>query len=189
MGFFKLPVDNSKSYPFASVCSATPTILDGFFPYQAQMITSMSGWFEHIDLWPYPISSRSSSHDIAIKLLKYVTFCRVRSTAVFTYQGSHRVWKTWKNKIFWKNHGKSWNFEKSSKFMELRKSHTDKSSPSIRNLALISFASHLVSCIHSNPSDYELLGEFEADPLVYCYWFNLNISSIYNSMILWKCTV
>ena len=36
-------------------------------------------------------------------------------------QGSHRVWrtwKTWKNKIFWKSHGKSWNFEKSSKVME-----------------------------------------------------------------------
>ena len=86
------------------------------------------------------------------------------------YQGSHRVWKTWKNKIFWKSHGKSWNFEKSSKVMELRKSYTDKSSPSNRNLALISFASHLVSCIHSNTSDYELLGEFEANPLVYCYW-------------------
>ena len=35
------------------------------------------------------------------------------------------------------------------KVMELRKSHTDKSSPSIRSLALISFASQ-VSCIHSN---------------------------------------
>ena len=38
-----------------------------------------------------------------------------------------------KIKIFWKSHGKSWNFEKSSKFMELRKSHTDKSSLSITN--------------------------------------------------------
>ena len=26
------------------------------------------------------------------------------------WQGSHRVWKTWKNKIFWKSHGKSWKF-------------------------------------------------------------------------------
>ena len=33
-------------------------------------------------------------------------------------QGSHRLWKTWKNKIFWKSHGKSWNLEKSSKVME-----------------------------------------------------------------------
>ena len=69
------------------------------------------------------------------------------------WQGSHRVWKTWKNKIYWKIH---W------KVMELR---------NIRNLALISFASHRVSCIHSNTSDYELLGEFEASPLVYCDWF------------------
>ena len=69
--------------------------------------------------------------------------------------------------------------------MELRKSHTDKSSPSIRNLALISFASHLVSCILSNTSDYELLGEFEANPLLLLI-FNSNISLIYNSMILCK---
>ena len=55
------------------------------------------------------------------------------------------------------------------KVMELRKSHTDKSSPSNRNLAPTSFASHLISCIHSNTSDCELLGEFEANPLVYCY--------------------
>ena len=33
-------------------------------------------------------------------------------------QGSHRVWKTWKNKIFWKSHWKLWNFEKSSKVMQ-----------------------------------------------------------------------
>ena len=70
------------------------------------------------------------------------------------------------------------------KVMELRKSHTDKLSPSIRNLALISFASHLVSCIHSNTSDYELLGEFEAGLLLLI--FNLNFSLIYNSMILCK---
>ena len=69
--------------------------------------------------------------------------------------------------------------------MELRKSHTDKSSPSIRNLALISFASHLVLCILSNTSDYELLGEFEANPLLLLI-FNSNISLIYNSMILCK---
>ena len=90
-------------------------------------------------------------------------------------RGSHRVWKTWKNKIFWKSHGKSWNFEKSSKVMEkswnLENLTPINHPPSIRNLALISFASHLVACIHSNTSDYELLGEFEANPLVYCYWF------------------
>ena len=89
------------------------------------------------------------------------------------WQGSHRVWKTWKTwKIKFpgkvmeshgtlKNHQKSWKSHGTS--------HTDKSSPSIRNLALISFASHLVSCIHSNTSDYQLSGEIEANPLVYCY--------------------
>ena len=86
-------------------------------------------------------------------------------------EGSHRVWKTWKNKMFWKSRGKSWNFEKSSKVME-KSRNLENLTPinqplSIRNLALISFASHLVSCIHSNTSDYELLGEFEANPMVY----------------------
>ena len=94
-------------------------------------------------------------------------------------QGTHRVWKTcktWKNKIFWESHGKSWNFEKSSKVMEKswnleNLTPIKHTSPSIINLVLIGFASHLVSCIHSNTSDYELLGGFEANPLVYCYWF------------------
>ena len=90
-------------------------------------------------------------------------------------QGSHRVWKPWKNKVFF--------LEKSWKVIELRKSHTDKLSPSIRNLALISFASHLVSCILSNTSDYELLGDFFGLLLL---TFNLSISLIYNSMILCK---
>ena len=35
------------------------TILDGFFPYLAQMITSMRGCVAYNDLWPWPISSRS----------------------------------------------------------------------------------------------------------------------------------
>ena len=35
------------------------TILDGFFPYLAQMITSMRGCVAYNDLWPLPISSRS----------------------------------------------------------------------------------------------------------------------------------
>ena len=63
-----------------------------------------------------------------------------------------------------KNHQKSWKCHGAWKTLS-----TDESSPSIRNLALISFASHLVSCVHSNTSDYELFGEFEANPLVYCY--------------------
>ena len=34
-------------------------VLDGFFPYLAQMITSMRGCVAYNDLWPWPISSRS----------------------------------------------------------------------------------------------------------------------------------
>ena len=35
------------------------TVLDGFFPYLAQMITSMRGCVACNDLWPWPISSKS----------------------------------------------------------------------------------------------------------------------------------
>ena len=35
------------------------TVLDGFFPYLAQMITSMRGCVTYNDRWPWPISSRS----------------------------------------------------------------------------------------------------------------------------------
>ena len=34
------------------------TVLDGFFPYLSQMITSMRGCVAYNDLWPWPISSR-----------------------------------------------------------------------------------------------------------------------------------
>ena len=37
----------------------TSTVLDGFFPYLAQIITSMRGYVAYYDLWPWPISSRS----------------------------------------------------------------------------------------------------------------------------------
>ena len=45
--FFDLDLEKKKS-----------TILDGFFPYLAQMITSMRGCVAYNDLWPWPISSR-----------------------------------------------------------------------------------------------------------------------------------
>ena len=38
------------------------------------MVTSMRGCVLHNDLWPWPISSRSFSHDFAIKLLKYMAY-------------------------------------------------------------------------------------------------------------------
>ena len=37
----------------------TSTVLDGYLPYLAQMITSMRGCVAYNDLWPWPISSRS----------------------------------------------------------------------------------------------------------------------------------
>ena len=40
------------------------TVLDGFFPYLAQMITNMRGCIAYNDLWPWPISSRSFGYDL-----------------------------------------------------------------------------------------------------------------------------
>ena len=50
------------------------------------MITSMRWCVAHNDFWHWPISSRSFSHEFAIKLLKYVISCRVRC-AVHTFLG------------------------------------------------------------------------------------------------------
>ena len=72
---------------FCHVLSTARTILDGFFSYRAQMITNMRGCVVHNDLWPWPISFRSFCHEFAIKLLKYDTSCRVRSTACTVLDG------------------------------------------------------------------------------------------------------
>ena len=64
------------------VHSTACTVLDGFFLYLAQVITSMSRCFVCNDIWPWPISSRSYNHDFPIKLLKYGTPWHVRSTAL-----------------------------------------------------------------------------------------------------------
>ena len=63
------------------VRSTTCTLLDGFFLYLAQMITSMRGCVMCNDVWPRPVSSRPFRHDFEIKLLKYGTSCRVCSTS------------------------------------------------------------------------------------------------------------
>ena len=42
--------------PACRVCSVTSTVLDGFFPYYPQMITTMRGCVIQNDLWPWPIS-------------------------------------------------------------------------------------------------------------------------------------
>ena len=46
--FFGVDLEKKKS-----------TVLDGFFPYLAQIITSMRGCVSYNDPWPWPISSRS----------------------------------------------------------------------------------------------------------------------------------
>ena len=51
------------------------------------MITSMKGCVVCNELWPWPISSRSFSHDLAIKLLKYGTYSRVCATACTVLNG------------------------------------------------------------------------------------------------------
>ena len=45
-------------------CKKKSTVLDGFFPYLAQMITSMRRCVAYNDLWPWPISSRSFGLDL-----------------------------------------------------------------------------------------------------------------------------
>ena len=45
------------------VLSVASTVLDGFFPYLVQMITSMRRCVACDDLWPWPISSRSFDLD------------------------------------------------------------------------------------------------------------------------------
>ena len=46
------------------VCSTTHTVLRGLFPYLSQIITSMRGCVMCKDIWPWPISSRTCSHDV-----------------------------------------------------------------------------------------------------------------------------
>ena len=46
-----------RPWPWKKIYKST--VLDGFLPYVAQMITSMIGCVAYNDLWPWPISSRS----------------------------------------------------------------------------------------------------------------------------------
>ena len=69
------------------VYSTVHTVLNGFFQYLAQMITSITGCAVCYNLWSWPISSRSFSFEFAIKLLKYVTSCHIRSTAHIVVDG------------------------------------------------------------------------------------------------------
>ena len=49
------------------------TVLDGFFPYLAQMITSMRGCVAYNDPWPWPISSRSFSLNLENRVRSVVS--------------------------------------------------------------------------------------------------------------------
>ena len=73
--------------PACHVCSTTPTVLDGFLSYQAQMVTRIRVYVTHNDVWSWPIFSRSFSHEFVIKLLKYSSSCRVSSTAPTVLDG------------------------------------------------------------------------------------------------------
>ena len=71
----------AKIWHIFRVRSTARTVLDGFFPHLAQMITSIRGCVACNDLWTWHISSRSFSYNFAIKMLKYGTSCHVCSTA------------------------------------------------------------------------------------------------------------
>ena len=82
------------------VCSTACTVLDGFFPYLAQMITSIRGCFLYNDLWLWPVSSWSFNYDFAVKLLRYGTFCHVHSTACTVFG--------WILSLFWHKWSLAW---------------------------------------------------------------------------------
>ena len=50
---------NFSNFSALTLKKKKSAVLDGFFPYLAQMITSVRGCVAYNDLWPWPISSRS----------------------------------------------------------------------------------------------------------------------------------
>ena len=48
-----------------------------------------------LDVWSCPMSSRSFSHNFAIKLLKYGTSCYVHSAAHAILMNSFHIWHKW----------------------------------------------------------------------------------------------
>ena len=68
--------------------SVAPAIMNEFFPYLAQLITSIKRCVSYNGIWPWHIASSSTSYNLAIKLLKYGTSFHVHSTAqngLFSY--------------------------------------------------------------------------------------------------------
>ena len=60
------------------VYSAFPTLRNWFFPYMAQMMTSMRGVGHLVTTWPWHVSSNTFWHHCAIKLLRNCTSCSVQ---------------------------------------------------------------------------------------------------------------
>ena len=85
-----------KYATYCCVCSTVCTVLDGFLTYFVQMITSMGGCVASNDLSPWPISSRSFSHDFIVKLLKYMVHL-VLSTLqhIQFWMNSFHIWHKW----------------------------------------------------------------------------------------------
>ena len=85
-----------KYATYCCVCSTVCTVLDGFLTYFVQMITSMGGCVASNDLSPWPISSRSFSHDFIVKLLKYIAHL-VMSTLqhIQFWINSFHIWHKW----------------------------------------------------------------------------------------------
>ena len=81
------PIKLLKYNTYCRVRSTAPRVLDRFLPHLAQMIASMRRCVVHNDLWNWPMSSRSFSHNVWIKLLKHGTSCHVRSTACTDMDG------------------------------------------------------------------------------------------------------
>ena len=71
--------------PACRVRSVSSTVMDGFFSYWAQMITTMRGCVVRHDLWPWPISSRSFGLDLEN---------RVRSVASTVLDGFFSIFGT-----------------------------------------------------------------------------------------------
>ena len=63
--------------------------------HQTLLITSMRGCVMHNDLWPWPISSRSFSHEIAVKLIKCGISCGIHSTACAFWVVYFHIWHKW----------------------------------------------------------------------------------------------
>ena len=72
----------SKLLKYGTSCQVrctAHTVLDGLLLYLAQMNYSMRGWVACNHFWPWPLSSRSFSHDFIIKLLTYGASSHIHS--------------------------------------------------------------------------------------------------------------